>query len=647
MTASPLTSRPGVGSVDPAGLVERLCAPPGRADRLTHLERLPARPAGTADWPAWADPEVVAAYAARGVLVPWRHQVVAAEAARSGHHVVLATGTASGKSLGYLLPSLTAIRETRGPRGQRGASTLYLAPTKALAQDQLAAIDGLGLDVRVATHDGDSPQEQREWTRDHAEYVLTNPDMLHRSLLPGHARWARFLGSVRYVVVDECHHYRGVFGAHVAHVLRRLRRVCAAHGADPTFVLASATVADPEVAAARLTGLEVRAVTADASPRGEVAVALWEPPLTSYTGEQGAPVRRPASAETADLLADLVVEDVRTLAFVRSRRGVEQVAQRAADLLAEVDPALAARVASYRGGYLPEERRALEDDLRSGRLLGMAATNALELGIDVSGLDAVIVTGYPGTRAAFWQQVGRAGRSGGGALGMLVARDDPLDTYLVHHPEALLGQPVEGTVFDPGNPYVLGPHLCAAAQELPVTTADLPLFGPGARAVLDELTAAGLLRRRPQGWFWTDRRRASDLADIRSVGGAQVQLVEAATGRVVGTVDGGRAHATAHRGAVYVHRGESWLVEDLDLDGNVATMRREDVDYATTARDVADIVIVEEREHQAWGGCRVSFGSVDVSNQVTSYLRRRVRTGEVIDEVPLDLPVRSLRTSAV
>lgn len=644
MTAPPLASDHGI---DAAALVRRLTAGHDRADRLTHLERLAARPATAAEWPAWADPEVVAAYVRAGIARPWRHQVLAADAARAGRHVVLATGTASGKSLAYLLPALTAARESRGPRGRRGASTLYLAPTKALAQDQLAAIESLGLDVRVSTHDGDSPPEQREWTRDHAEYVLTNPDMLHRSLLPAHARWARFLATVDYVVVDECHHYRGVFGAHVAHVLRRLRRVCAAHGAHPTFVLASATVAEPEVAAGRLTGLDVEAVTDDTSPRGEVAVALWEPPLTSFTGEHGAPVRRPAPAETADLLADLVVDDVRTLAFVRSRRGVEQVAQRASELLSEVDPALAARVDSYRGGYLPEERRALEADLRSGRLLGMAATNALELGIDVSGLDAVLVTGYPGTRAAFWQQVGRAGRSGGGALGVLVARDDPLDTYLVHHPEALLGQPVEGNVFDPGNPYVLGPHLCAAAQELPVTTADLPLFGPTARAVLDDLVAAGLLRRRPQGWFWTDRRRAADLADIRSTGGAQVQLVEAATGRVVGTVDGGRAHTTAHPGAVYVHRGDTWLVEELDLEEHVAVMRPADVDYTTTARDVADIVIVEEREHRSWGGCRVAFGSVDVSHQVTSYLRRRQRTGEVIDETPLDLPVRSLRTSAV
>ncbi|HWJ81809.1 MAG TPA: DEAD/DEAH box helicase [Nocardioides sp.] len=631
----------------PQELVARLASVPGRADRLTHLELLPAREAVHADWPAWADPAVVRAYVERGVPLPWRHQAAAADAAHSGQHVVLATGTASGKSLGYLLPALTAARAARGPRGQRGASTLYLAPTKALAQDQRAAITGLGLDVRVATHDGDSPPEQREWTRDHAEYVLTNPDMLHRSLLPGHARWARFFGTLRYVVVDECHHYRGVFGAHVAQVLRRLRRVAAAHGADPTFVLASATVADPGVAAQRLTGLDVLEITGDASPRGEVAVALWEPPLTTYRGAHDAPVRRPAPAETADLLADLVLEDVRTLAFVRSRRGVEQVARRAAELLEEVDPALAARVDSYRGGYLPEERRALEEDLRSGRLLGMAATNALELGIDVSGLDAVVVTGFPGTRAAFWQQVGRAGRTGGGALGMLVARDDPLDTYLVHHPDALLGRPVEGTVFDPGNPYVLGPHLCAAAQEIPLTTADLPLFGPTARDLLDGLVDAGLLRRRAQGWFWTDRRRAADLADIRSAGGGQVQLVDGATGRVVGTVDGGRAHATAHTGAVYVHRGETWLVEDLDLDQHVAVMRATEVDFTTSARETTDITVAAEQEHVVWGRCRLAVGTVDVSSQVVSYLRRRASTGEVIDETLLDLPERTLRTTAV
>jgi DEAD/DEAH box helicase domain-containing protein len=634
----------------PSGLsrvIDRLAAVPGREDRLTHLEVLPPRAAVHADWPTWSAPDVVAALGRVGIDRPWQHQVVAAEAAREGQHVVLATGTASGKSLAYLLPALTSIREGRDLRGRRGATVLYLSPTKALAHDQMTSVRSLGLDVRVTTHDGDSTREERDWARDHAEYVLTNPDMLHRSLLPGHQRWARFLGSLRYVVIDECHHYRGVFGAHVSHVVRRLRRLCATYGASPTFVLASATVAEPELAAGRLTGLDVLPVATDTSPRGQVSVALWEPPLTSFTGENGAPTRRAASSETADLLADLVAQDVHTLAFVRSRRGVEQVALTAAGLLAEVDPRLGGRVAAYRGGYLPEERRAIEAALRSGELVGLAATNALELGIDVSGLDAVLMAGFPGTRTAMWQQLGRAGRGAQDALGVLIARDDPLDTYLVHHPEALFGRPLEATVFDPGNPYVLGPHLCAAAQEQPLTPAELPAFGPGALDVVRSLTDAGLLRRRADAWFWTDRRRAADLTDIRSGGGPQVQLVEAETGRVVGTVDGGRAHSTAHAGAVYVHRGETWLVESLDLDEHVAVICRADPSYTTSAREVTDITIVAERDHRSWGECRLSVGEVDVSQQVVSFLIRRQPSGEVIGEQPLDLPVRALRTTAV
>jgi len=637
-----------VSTIPLESLVERLTAAPGRDDRLTHLEVLAPRTARTCPWPEWAEPAVVEAWQRAGVPLPWEHQAEAASLVHGGTHTVISTGTASGKSLGYLLPALSDIESSRGPKGQRGASVLYLSPTKALAQDQLATVCGLGLpDLRAATHDGDSSPEEREWARDHAEYVLTNPDMLHRSLLPRHERWSRFFAALRYVVIDECHHYRGVFGAHVAQVVRRLRRVAALYGADPTFVLASATVAEPEVAAGRLTGLPVVAVTDDASPRGRVALALWEPPFVSHSGENGAPVRRSVTAELADLLTDLVVDRVRTLAFVRSRKGAEAVALGARRLLEEVDPVLADQVAAYRGGYLPEERRALEQGLRSGQLLGLAATNALELGIDVSGLDAVLLGGFPGTRAALWQQIGRAGRTGGDALGVMVARDDPLDTYLVTHPEALFGRPVEATVFDPDNPYVLGPHLCAAAAETPLTEDGLSIFGPGARDAVDALTAAGLLRRRPHGWYWTDRRRAADLADIRSTGGSPVRLVEAGTGRVLGTVDHASSHGTAHAGAVYLHQGESYLVHELDLDESVAIVARTEVDYSTSAREVTDISIVAERLHETWGRARLSFGSVRVTHQVVSYLRRKVPSGEVLGEQPLDLPERTLETAAV
>ena len=349
-------------------------------------------------------------------------------------------------------------------------------------------------------------------------------------------------------------------------------------------------------------------------------------------------------AESADLLTDLVVEGVRTLAFIRSRRGAESVALTARRQLAEVAPELAGRVAAYRGGYLPEDRRELERSLRSGALVGLAATNALELGIDVAGLDAVVMAGFPGTRAALWQ---RAGRGGEDALGVMVARDDPLDTYLVEHPDALVGAPVEANVFDPDNPFVLGPHLCAAAAEKPLTEEDLLVFGPRARDGVDALTEAGLLRRRAHGWYWTDRRRASDLADIRSSGGQPVRLVEDGTGRLLGTVDAGAAHGTAHDGAVYLHQGETYLVRSLDLDDHVATVVADDPGYSTSARDVTDIAISTEREHMPWGLARVSLGDVRVTHQVVSYLKRRVPSGELLGEEPLDLPERILDTTAV
>jgi DEAD/DEAH box helicase domain-containing protein len=633
--------------IDGAGLLADFLADPDRAERLTHLQVLPARSARTVAWPSWAAPEIVEAFVGRQITLPWAHQAAFADAAFDGTHAVIATGTASGKSLGYQLPALSAIAAARGARDERGATVLYLAPTKALAHDQLSGLRALGLSTRISTHDGDSSREERDWSRRHAEYLLTNPDMLHRSMLPTHERWADFFAALRFVVVDECHHYRGIFGAHVAHVLRRLRRVAAAYGADPVFMLASATVADPDVTAGRLTGLPVRAFTEDASPRGRLSVALWEPPFVAGVGENGAPARRAASSEAAELLADMVCQRVPSLAFVRSRRGVEYVAATAGDLVAEVDPSLRDQVAAYRGGYLPEERRAIEADLRAGRITGLAATNALEMGIDIHGLDAVLIAGFPGTRAAFWQQIGRAGRGADDALGVLIARADPLDTFLVHHPDALLDQAVEATVFDPSNPHVLRGHLCAAAAEVPLTETDLSIFGPTARGLVDELTESGTLRRRARGWYWTDRARACDLTDIRSTGGPVVQLIEQETGRVVGTVDSASAHSSAHPGAVYVHRGETWLVNSLDLEHGVAQMTTVVPAYTTSAREITAISIVAETDHTDWNGCRMSVGQVAVTHQVVSFLKRREPGGEVIGEHPLDLPARSLETSAV
>jgi DEAD/DEAH box helicase domain-containing protein len=364
-------------------------------------------------------------------------------------------------------------------------------------------------------------------------------------------------------------------------------------------------------------------------------------------GENGAPVRRSAPAETGRLLADLVISSVRTLAFVRSRKGAEFTALSAQRLLREAGAEqLASRVAAYRAGYLPEERRALEAALNSGELLGLAATNALELGIDVAGLDAVLLAGFPGTLASLWQQAGRAGRAATASLVVFVARDDPLDTYLVHHPSAIFGRALEASVFDPANPYVLAPQLCCAAAELPLRPEDLELFGaPAAESVVADLVAGGLLRRRPAGWYWTSRERPS--ADLRGSGARPVAVVEAASGSLIGTVDAGAAHTTVHSGALYLHQGRSYVVDHLDLEDAVALVHAEDPDWTTSARDITDIAVVETRSARASGPVTVCFGTVDVRNQTVSYLRRRVSTNEVLEDVPLDLPPRELRTRAV
>ncbi|MBB5939540.1 DEAD/DEAH box helicase domain-containing protein [Streptomyces zagrosensis] len=739
----------------PRALLGRLAAGADRAARITHTEHLPPRTGRHADWPSLIRPEVIDAIAAAGIDRPWTHQARMAEHALRGDSVIVATGTASGKSLAYLVPVLSALldgadppadpdtdpntapaaprptagragassgkapeagvvpdhegegegggrsegRDEAGDRGAararsasderavvgsatgsetgkrsrrtvsasrpitrqgaragvqasaRGATALYLAPTKALAADQRRAVTALaqplGSHIRAAVYDGDTPIEEREWIRGYANYVLTNPDMLHRGILPGHPRWSSFLRNLRYVVIDECHTYRGVFGSHVAQVLRRLRRVCARYGATPAFLLASATSADPARSAARLTGVTPVEITEDCSPRGELVFALWEPPLTELHGERGAPVRRTATAETADLLTDLALQGTRTVAFVRSRRGAELVALIAQDRLAEVSATLRGRVAAYRGGYLPEERRALERALHSGELLGLAATTALELGVDVAGLDAVLLAGYPGTRASLWQQAGRAGRAGQGALAILVARDDPLDTYLVHHPEALFQQPVESTVLDPDNPYVLAPHLCAAAAELPLTEADLELFGPTAAGLMPQLEQRKLLRRRATAWHWTRRERAADLTDIRGESGKPVQVVEADTGRLLGTVDAAAAHTTVHDGAVHLHQGRTYIVKHLDLEDSAVLVAEANPPYSTTARDTTGIAILETSAEIPWGEARLCFGSVEVTNQVVSFLRRKLITGEVLGETKLDLPPRTLRTRAV
>jgi len=619
-----------------------------RAGELVHLEHIPGQEGSTTSWPESVRPEVAAALAAAGVTAPWTHQAQAAGLARAGQNVIIATRAASGKSAGYLAAALSAVLD--------GGTVLYVAPTKALAGDQLKAVRDLGVPgVRATCYDGDATTAERAWAQAHANYLLTNPDMIQGGLLPYHARWRGFLRRLRVVIIDECHGYRGVFGSHVAHVLRRLRRVAAQYSSggapqrdgdrclsDPVFILASATIADPEDCARKLTGLDAVAVTDDGSPRAPVTFALWEPPLL-HTYD-GARARRPATSEAADLLAALVRAEIPALAFIRSRRGAETVALAARDAL---DGGTAGRVAAYRSGYLADDRRGLEAGLREGRITGMAATTALELGINITGLDAVLIAGWPGTWASLWQQAGRAGRAGQHATAVFIARDDPLDRYLVHHPDTLLRHPVEPAVLDPANPYVLGPHLAAAAAELPLTEPDLELFGPGAAEAVAGLTTAGELRRRPSGWYYARRRRPAREISIRGDLGRPVRVVEEATGRLIGTMDEPSAHRYVHDGAVYLHQGESYLVSRLDLADGVALVEPGDPGYTTQARDVTDIDVIAERRRARWGEASLALADVRVTRQVVGYTRRRSGERTPGPQVELQLPRRTLPTVAV
>ncbi|MCL2803885.1 MAG: DEAD/DEAH box helicase [Micrococcales bacterium] len=633
-------------------LVQALGQTEDRQRCLVNLRVTPAKQGAQAPWPDWLGDEVTQAYQARGLDQPWRHQVEAMELIHAGRHTVIATGTGSGKSLAFWAPLLDACLPT-DPLGDIGAvakqpTVLYLAPTKALAADQLAALGATlragDLQTAVTTCDGDSGRELRQWAQAKASIVLSNPDYLHFSMLPRHHQWARFLRSLRFVVVDEAHAYRGVSGGHVSMVLRRLRRLAANLGTEPQFLFASASLAEPAAGAARLAGLDeatVAVVSDDTADAGERTEVMWKPLAKD---QQGKVLRQPAGAAAAELAAGLTDLGARSVVFVRSRFAAESVAQSIRQLLPK---AKAARVATYRGGYLAEDRRALEQGLRQGSLLTVVATSALELGIDIAGLDAVITAGWPGTRVALAQQLGRTGRAGANGLAVWVAGTDPFDSYLVDHPEALYDAPLEASVFDPANPYLLAPHLSAAAGELPLTKADGRFFGPAMAGVVDQLVTLGVLRHRPTGWHWLPPDSPTLLTDLRGAGGHSVDLVEDQTGRVLGSVDRGRAPATVHPGAVYLHQGASFLVETLDLEALVAVLKPARPPYRTmpisqsTLRVADDVRCVEE------AGASWHFGRVEVVDQVVGYQRLSNDGLGRSATIPLELPADSLNTTAV
>src|SRR5919106_2683712 len=616
--------------MDAAAFLQRLSDDDVTRDRLVHIETLPARAPETAPFPGLPDP-IPDRLRLLGIEGLYPHQARALELLEHDRNVIVASGTASGKTLVYDLAFARAALE------EPKSTALFLFPTKALARDQVRQIRNLRLpQIRAAVYDGDTPGPERPLIRRTANLILTNPDMRHAGILPGHARWADFFLRLSLIVVDEAHVCRGVFGSHVALVLRRLRRLVAHYGGTPRFVMTSATVGNPAELAERLVGQPFEAVDEDRSPRGEKLFCLWNPPLLD--DESG--TRGSAITEASFLLSRLVDDDVRAIAFARSRRAAEILADATRRSL---NPALAGRVKAYRAGYLPEERRALERALADGDLLAVASTSALELGIDIGSLDAAILTGYPGTRASMWQQAGRAGRRSESSLAVLVAQDDPLDQYLVSHPADLFSRPAEAAVVDPTKPYILGPHLSCAAREQPLAPEELSFFGDAAPETVEKLTEEGKLVER-RGLVHHRGEDPHRRVDIRSASGNLVLIVDADTGAVLGTVDESRAFHQVHPGALYLHQGEQYEVAELDLERWVALVRPSDADWWTQARDVTDIDVLGESKV---GETPMFFGDVRVTTQVVGFQRKLHVTGEILDTEPLELPAQTLVTRSV
>jgi DEAD/DEAH box helicase domain-containing protein len=601
------------------------------AEELAHLATEPARAAQTAPLPSDLHPRVLEALARTGIEELYLHQAEAHALARGGGNLIVTTGTASGKTLAFNLPVLDALAADPHTRA------LYLYPTKALAQDQARTLATLAVPgVRAAIYDGDTPTTERRRIREWANVVLTNPDMLHVGILPRHDLWGDVLHNLRYVVVDEAHVYRGVFGSHVGNVLRRLRRLARIYGADPQFLLASATIANPGDLALSLVGAEAAVVADDAAPRAERTIALWNPPLLDV--ELG--LRASTLGEASRLLAAMVERDLRTICFAKSRRAAELIHRFAAD---RVGAETAKRLAPYRAGYTTQQRREIERRLVEGDLLGVSATDALELGIDIGLLDCAISVGFPGTMASLRQQWGRAGRRGHG-LAILVASEDALDQYFMREPETLLGRRVETAILDHANPRVLDGHVAAAAFEAPLDDADRATLGDGA---LERAPHVPELRQTPRGWVWAGKDSPAARTPLRSTSPDAFVVIDGSTGDVIGLAERERAYSTVHEGAVYLHLGRQYLVRELDLQARRAIVEPFTGDWYTQVRKETETAVEHALRVERRLGLELSFGAVSVTEHVVAYQRKAIADGSTLDLVPLELPPTTFDTEAV
>ncbi|MDA0748653.1 MAG: DEAD/DEAH box helicase [bacterium] len=610
--------------------------------QVVHVEKIPPRDACFSDVDGGLHPVVSEALGKLGVGQLYTHQAEALRALRSGAHVTVVTSTASGKTLCYQIPTLEALL------GDSEATALYMFPTKALAQDQARGLQRFGelneaMQFVMGTYDGDTPPNLRKRLRDEGRVILTNPDMLHQGVLPNHPRWARFFQNLRYVVLDEVHAYRGVFGSHVGNVIRRLSRICAHYGARPQFVCCSATIANPRELAEALTGRQMTLVDNDGAPRGRRLFAFWNPPFLEGSTSD----RRSSNTEARWMLTNLIQARVQTIAFVRARTTAEVIYRYCQEDLSRVSPKLAQSIRAYRGGYLPTERREIEQKLFDGELLGVVSTSALELGIDIGGLDAALVVGYPGTIASMWQQAGRAGRKADESMVVFIAQNAPIDQFLMREPGYFFGQSPEHATVDPDNPHVAVGHLRCALRELPVRGEEGEVMGPFTGALLEILEEERQVRQIDGRWYYSRSGYPAAEVSLRNISDSTYTIIENTDDgpEVIGTLDEMSAFFQLHTHAIYMHNAQTYFVDKLDVERKIATVSQKGLDYYTQAVDETSIKVNETETESKWRVSEVCFGEVSVTTLVIMFKKVKFEDRDSIGWENLDLPPLPLDTA--